>query len=107
MGKFFMIGIIVVFSWSDIYASVFKGQRAYMQLCKVCHKSGETLLSQHTQEEWDIYFENYAKKLKEIHRNNPNAMKKLMSKKFKKNLKHIKQFFHTYASDSGNVPACN
>ncbi|BDY13841.1 hypothetical protein HCR_21530 [Hydrogenimonas cancrithermarum] len=78
-----------------------------MKLCKKCHKSGGKLASSHTQTEWEEYFENGGAKLKNIHKNDQLAMKKLNSSKFNKNLKHLRQFFEKYASDSGNVPACN
>jgi hypothetical protein len=107
MKKVFFIGAALIFSYSNMHASVFKGQRAYMKLCKKCHKSGGMLSGAHTQEEWDEYFDDDAKKLKAIHKDNAAAMRKLESKKFKKNLKHMRQFFHKYAADSGNVPACN
>ncbi|WP_457596946.1 cytochrome C [Hydrogenimonas sp.] len=78
-----------------------------MKLCKKCHKSGGKLAASHTQSEWDDYFEDHGKLLKKVHEGDAAAMKKLESKKFEKNLKHMRQFFHKYASDSGNVPACN
>jgi cytochrome c553 len=107
MRKVIAIGVLVIISFSFSNASVFKGQRAYMKLCKKCHKSGGKLAASHTQSEWEEYFENDAKLLKEVHRNDQAAMQKLNSKKFEKNIKHMRQFFHKYASDSGNVPACN
>ena len=87
--------------------SVYKGQRAYMKLCKKCHHSGGKLAAAHTQAEWEEYFENGAALLRDAHKKSPDAMKKLDTDRFKKNIRHMQQFFHKYASDSGNVPACN
>ena len=89
------------------YASVFKGQQAYMKLCKKCHKSGGKLAASHTRAEWEDYFKNNAKLLKEVHKNDKTAMEKLNSRNFEKNVKHMRQFFDEYAGDTGNVPACN
>ncbi len=97
------VGLTVTFT----QASVFKGQRAYMKLCKKCHKSGGKLAMSHTQNEWEDYFDENARLLKEVHKNNKTAMQKLNSKRFEKNIRHMRQFFLKYASDSGNVPACN
>ena len=107
MKKMFVFVIAALLGFSTLNASVFKGQRAYMKLCKKCHKSGGKLAESHTQSEWEEYFDNDAKLLKEAHKNDAAAMEKLDSKRFKKNLKHLRQFFKKYASDSGNVPACN
>ena len=88
-------------------ASVFKGQNTYMKTCKSCHKSGGDLVKSHTQDEWEEFFDDHAKKLISVHKNNPKAIQVLESKRFKKNIRHLRQFFMKYASDSGNVPACN
>ncbi|WP_456450450.1 cytochrome C [Hydrogenimonas sp.] len=107
MRKVIAIAMAVAMMGSWAGASVYKGQRAYMKLCKKCHKSGGKLAGSHTQSEWEEYFDNNGKLLKEVHQNDSTAMAKLNSKRFEKNIKHMRQFFHKYASDSGNVPACN
>ncbi len=107
MKKFLSLMLLFMFSAISVDASVYKGQRAYMKLCKACHKSGGKLAKSHTQEEWDEYFDNDAKLLKNVHEKDADAMQKLESDNFEKYKKHMKQFFHKYASDSGNVPACN
>ena len=107
MQKIFYLVLALFFSLTILDASVYKGQRAYMKLCKKCHKSGGKLAKSYTQSEWDDYFDENAKLLKDVHNKNRAAMDKLNSERFKKNIKHMRQFFHKYASDSGNVPACN
>ncbi|WP_353662931.1 hypothetical protein [Hydrogenimonas sp. SS33] len=107
MKKLFVFFIASLFLASAMNGSVFKGQRAYMKLCKKCHKSGGKLSQSHTQEEWEDYFDDNAKLLLDAHKNNMDAMEKLQSKRFKKNIRNLRQFFVKYASDSGNVPACN
>ena len=92
---------------SSAHSSVFKGQRAYMRLCKKCHGSGGEMTAKHTQEEWEQMYANNAEKLIKLHEKDEKAMKKLKSRKFEKNIKHLRQFFHKYASDGGEVPACN
>jgi len=99
--------LAIVMLGSLCEASVVKGQRAYMKLCKKCHKSGGKLAPSHTRAEWEDYFANDAKLLKEAHQNDKAAMEKLTSKRFEKSLRHLLQFFVKYAKDSGNVPACN
>ncbi len=107
MKKMFVFVLSVLLGFSSLNASVFKGQRTYMKICKKCHKSGGKLAGSHTQSEWEDFFEDNARLLKEAHKNDAAAREKLNSKRFKKNVKHLRQFFIKYASDSGNVPACN
>ena len=105
--KKFLTVIVIMILGQFLNASVYKGQRAYMKLCKSCHKSGGKLAKSHTQEEWEGYFADNAKVLRKLHEKDTAAMEKLTSEKFLKNMKHMRQFFHKYASDTGNVPACN
>jgi hypothetical protein len=99
--------ILILFIGVSLDASVYKGQRAYMKLCKSCHGSGGKLVKQHTREEWENYFKENGKLLKLVHAKDEKAMEKLHSPMFLKNIKHMRQFFHKYASDTGNIPACN
>ena len=99
--------LVLLFLPPLVSASVFKGQRAYMRNCKSCHKSGGDLAKSHTQDEWEEYFDQEAKLLTDMHKKNKEAIQVLHSKKFRKNIRHLRQFFMKYASDSGNVPACN
>jgi len=101
------VGLICALLLISADASVYKGQRAYMKLCKKCHGSGEKVLAMHTQKEWQSIFDHNAKNLIQMHKGDKKAMEILQSEKFKKNLRHMRQFFHKFASDSGNVPACN
>ena len=88
-------------------ASVYKGQMAYMKMCKSCHSDCGKLVTSHTQAEWKRFFNDDAKVLKTLHAKDPKAMKMLDSKKFEKRLKHMRQFFSEFGNDTGNVPACN
>ena len=107
MKKMLYFVMVLFMGFPSLQASVFKGQRTYMKICKKCHKSGGKLAGSHTQNEWEDYFENEAKLLKEVHKNDATAMDKLNSDRFKKHMKDLREFFVKYASDTGNVPACN
>lgn len=102
-----MVLFSVVIGLTVVQASVYKGQRIFMKVCKECHRSGGDLAEKYTQDEWEEFFEGDAKKMKEAHADDVAAAKVLESKRFSKNIKNLKDFFYRYASDSGNVPACN
>ena len=107
MRKLFVLLLILGIGSVVSQASVYKGQRAFMKICKKCHKSGGKLAKEHSQDEWEEYFDNNAQLLLQAHKNDQKALEKLQSKRFKKSIRHMRQFFMKYANDSGNVPACN
>ena len=100
-----VLAIVCLESWSD--ASVYKGQKEYMKQCKKCHGSGTKLSQKFTMDEWRDFFANSGAKLIQIHQKDANASKYFQSERFKKKVKHLRQFFEKFAADSGNVPACS
>ncbi|WP_187646960.1 hypothetical protein [Nitrosophilus labii] len=103
--SFLIIAVISI--GINAHASVYKGQKEYMKICKVCHGSGTKVSKAKTTDEWIELFANNASMLKKIHIKDKNAMKYLNSKRFEKKKKHLLDFFKKYAADSGNVPACS
>ncbi len=100
--------ILVILLLSQFaYASVYKGQKEYMKKCKKCHGNGGKLAKARTTSEWENLFKNKGLPLIKIHDKNDTAAEYFHSKRFKKKVKHLLQFFKKYASDSGNVPACS
>ena len=84
-------------------ADAAKGQKLYAKkLIKPCGMNGGKMAAKHTQDEWsDI---NDAGKLKaEIKTICPKVKDKALRTKYMKN---YYDFFHDFASDSGNVPSC-
>ncbi len=95
---------------SSSSAAIYKGQKVFVKKCVSCHDKGQAFVSQKTQEEWEDLMESKGELLKKIHLDDSNAKeshKYFKSKKYSKKVKHLKDFLVEYASDSGNVPACN
>ena len=84
-------------------ADVAKGQKLYMKkLKKSCNIKGAAFAGKHSQSEWEEI--NKAGKLAdEIKTICPAAKDGDLKDKY---LEHYYDFFHEYANDSGNVPAC-
>lgn len=113
MNKLFLFLLsIMVFSSLSLNAAVYKGQRIFVKKCVKCHKAGQAFVSEKKKRTWKKLMRKKGKKLAKIHlkSKNPKAKKSkryFKSRKYKKKSKHLKQFLMEYASDSGNVPACN
>lgn len=91
-------------------AAVYKGQKAYIETCKECHGGGQTLAGSKKQRAWTKMMDNDGEKLAQVHLNSKKAEPSwsyFNSRSYTKNAKHLEDFLVDYASDSGNVPACN
>jgi len=96
----FMVIGLTVFS-VNANAEVSKGQKLFIKKYKKsCGFNGGVMAKKHTQKEWKKIYDD-GKLNDELLKECPKA------KKAKdKYLQHLFDFFHNYASDSGNVPAC-
>jgi len=84
-------------------ANPVKGQKLYTKKLKsVCGITGAAVANKHTQDEWSEINDagNMAGEIKNIC---PNVKDKALKSKY---LPYYFDFFHEYASDSGNVPSC-
>lgn len=113
MNKFFLFlfSIFILTSLSSS-AAVYKGQRIFVKKCVKCHKAGQQFVATKKKRQWKSLMKKKGKKLAEIHINSKDkkakrSVKYFKSKRYTKKSKHLKQFLMEYASDSGNVPACN
>lgn len=93
-------------------AAVYKGQNEFVKKCVKCHKAGQAFVATKKKKEWNAIMKNKGEKLVEVHLQSKEAdaepsREYFESKDFTKNVKHLKDFLMEYASDSGNVPACN
>lgn len=91
-------------------AATYKGQKIYIESCKECHGGGQELAGSKKQRTWEKLMENKGEKLADIHLSSKkatNSWEYFKSRTFTKNARHIEDFLVEYASDSGNVPACN
>ncbi len=93
-------------------AAVYKGQKTYVKKCRKCHGGGQKVAASKRMREWKklLNRKNKGSELANIHLENPKAKKShkyFNSKKYRKRVRHLKDFMVEYAKDSGNVPACN
>jgi len=82
-------------------ASPAKGQKIYLKkLKKPCGMNGAKMAVKHTQSEWESFKEagTLEDEFKKICPNLKDVKDKYVPELF--------DFFHEYASDSGNVPSC-
>jgi hypothetical protein len=82
-------------------ADVAKGQKLYKKKLKsACGMSGADMAKKHTQAEWEDLKGNLKEEIKTIC---PKVKDKALKDKY---MEHYYDFFHNFASDSGNVPSC-
>ena len=99
-----LLGFLVagfLLTGTAVLADDVKGQKLYSKkLKKACGITGAKVAAKHTQSEWKAIQD--AKGLEaEIKKICPNV--KAVKAKY---IEHLFDFFHKYASDSGNVPSC-
>lgn len=124
----YILLVVMFMGMTAVNAAVYKGQRAYIKKCRVCHHGGEKIAQSRTMKKWRKLFKKKGAKLAAIHIKSQRVADQLLSlherkkakkwtvkkvnkyfksKKFKKYSRHLRDFFVEYAKDSGNVPACN
>jgi len=93
--------IFLTLSATTANADSAKGQKLYAKkLKKACGMNGAKMAAKHTQDEWDDLKGNLKDEIKSVC---PKVKDKALKDKY---LKHYFDFFHNFASDSGNVPSC-
>ena len=99
------LGAAIVLSMGATTASAdsAKGQKLFKKkLQKACGVNGAAVSAKHTQGEWEEI--NEAGNIKaEIKKICPKVTDKALKDKY---IPHYYDFFHNFASDSGNVPSC-
>ena len=106
---FLILSFTMVFSLA-LNAASYKGQKEYMKKCKSCHGGGQDVAASKTMDEWRVLLSGSGKQLADLHVNNIKAkdsVEYFTGRRYKKKLKHLKDFMVKFAEDSGNVPACH
>ena len=84
-------------------ADAAKGQKLFSKkLKRACGMNGGKVATKHTQDEWTA-IENAGKLKSEIKKICPKVKDRALKSKY---MKDYYDFFHDFASDSGNVPSC-
>jgi Spy/CpxP family protein refolding chaperone len=93
--------LVVTIAQVSAFADPVKGQKLYLKkIKKSCVATGAVMAAKHTQNEWRQIKES-GKFEEEMKALCPDL--KGVSEKYQED---IFDFFHKYASDSGNVPSC-
>ncbi len=105
---FLMLTILTLLSSE---AAVYKGQRYFKKQCVACHSNGQTFVVQKDTETWENLMKDDGIPLAKLHTESKDpkaadSKKYFEGKKYKKSVKHLRDFFIEYSSDSGNIPAC-
>jgi hypothetical protein len=87
----------------SLSATVYKGQKEFVEQCKKCHGSSLGVSRLYKKDEWTVFFENNATKIKNLHRNT-DANNYFFSKDFQNNIKNLYDLFNEYAKD-GEYPS--
>ena len=101
---------VSVLAVASLDAAVYKGQREYVKKCRKCHGDGQKLMASKDKMSWERMMKNNGAALAKLHLKSEEAKKSweyFEDKQYEKKAKHLEEFMLEYASDSGNVPACN
>ncbi|WP_353662939.1 hypothetical protein [Hydrogenimonas sp. SS33] len=90
-----------------LHAYSAKGMVAYKKLCKQCHGSGFKGAAMCESEEWEAYFADGARKLKEAHAEDEDAMRVMRSRYFKRRFETLGKFLRNNGRDMGVVRSCD
>lgn len=104
------VAIILLAGSTLLNAATYKGQKIYIDSCKECHGGGQALAGSKKQRIWAKLMDNKGEKLAELHLSSKKAQPSwdyFKGSSYMKNSRHLEDFLVEYASDSGNVPACN
>ncbi len=107
--KKLILGLLIAGVTFSAAADPVKGQKYYLKYMRpLFNYNGQVFAQQHLQLEWQLYFNNDAKKfIEEFSKKHPESEKFLTSKKFQKIAPHLKDFAVKYAADSGELPNCS
>ncbi|BBG65474.1 hypothetical protein NNO_0771 [Hydrogenimonas sp.] len=107
MKKILMSIIVLTAGAVALEAYSAKGMVSYKKLCKQCHGSGFKGAAMLTSDEWEEMFEDRAKRLKEVHKDDPDAGKVMKSPYFKRRMEALGRFLRNNGSDMGVVRSCD
>ncbi|MDQ7045806.1 MAG: cytochrome C [Sulfurimonas sp.] len=109
MKKIILIILLTTLAFSFLNASIYKGQRYFQKKCLSCHGKALKFVTEKSYNEWEEYLADDGDVMYEIHEDADEAtdsMKYFQSSKYRRSMKHFRDFFLEYASDTGNIPAC-
>lgn len=110
MRKLILVIFILLISLSPVDASVYKGLKYFKQKCLHCHGKALEFVTHRSYDQWAEYLDADGGVLYDMHEKSADAvtaMEYFNGHKYRKSVKHFRDFFLEYASDTGNIPACD
>ncbi|MBD3823506.1 MAG: cytochrome C [Epsilonproteobacteria bacterium] len=110
MRRVLAITALSVLLAQGLFAAAYKGQKEFIKNCAECHVKKQEFISSKTSYQWKDLMVNDGEALVKLHLSKESAKESweyFEGSRFKKKAKDLRDFFLEYASDSGNVPACN
>ena len=98
-----------ILSLLSVQASVYKGQKYFKKKCLSCHGKALVFVTEKNYAQWQEYLSDNGNIIYKIHEESDKAkasMKYFNSDKYRRSIGHFSDFFLEYASDTGNIPAC-
>ncbi|BAF70842.1 hypothetical protein [Nitratiruptor sp. SB155-2] len=103
MARFIMVLLVPIF----VFGYGAKGLNAYKKLCVHCHGPAFKGAAMLYSDEWMQMFADNAKKLREVHKDDPKAMEYLKLRYFERRSKYLMRFLKNNARDMGVVRSCD
>lgn len=104
----FIVTTLMMFCMTNASAAIYKGRISYSENCRACHNWNEGVTTSKTKEEWEEVMKNKGLGLAKVHTSSKNcsgAWAYFKSATYKKQSRHLQDFFVEYAKNSGNVLA--
>ena len=109
MQKILLLSVMLFIVISPLNASVYKGQKYFKKKCLSCHGKAMQFVTEKSYDSWLEYLDESGDTMHDIHEESDEAkasMKYFNSPKYRKSMRHFRDFFLEYAADTGNIPAC-
>lgn len=94
----------------SLEASVYKGHRLFKMKCLKCHGKALDFVIGKSSREWEELTKQKGKYIRSEHLEREeakDAIEYFNSERYPLHVKHYRDFFLQYASDTGNIPACD
>ncbi len=108
VSNLFILTTLMIFGMTNASAAIYKGRISYSEDCCACHSWSEGISTTKTKKQWEEVMKNNGAGLAKIHilsKKCSDSWAYFTSTKYKKQSRHLQDFFVEYAKNSGNVLA--
>lgn len=104
------VAVVCVVFLVSLEGAVYKGHILYVKQCKKCHGQGQVFITSKNQATWERMMSNNGEPVAKLHLYSEDAKEVhdyFGSRAWQRHANDLRDFMVEYASDSGNVPACD